>query len=310
MGGAAGSDASGCFQAATAGDDGSDNLGGTAGDAGFSETDDARGGGGGGGGFYGGGGGGGSCIGGDAGAGGGGSSMGPAGTVFNNGVRSGGDLPADGLVTITYNQVLTPTDGATHNATEGAAMNNATLGTFTDSNTSTLASDFTATVCWNDQGTPPPNNDCGPATISGGNGSFTVTGSHTFAEEGTYTAVTSVSGTDGSVTLHMPVTVADAALTATGVKATMNSGKTQTKVVANFKDADPGGTTSDYSATINWGDGTPTVGGLIAPNGMGGWSVSGSHKYAKPGNGYSVTVSIQDNGGAHTSTVSVIKVNK
>ena len=225
--------------------------------------------------------------------------------TVNDGIRAG-----DGLITITYSVVLTPTDGVNHHATEGAAMNNATLGTFTDSNTSAVASDFTATVCWNDGGTPPPNNDCGSATVSGSNGSFTVTGSHTFPEEGSYTASTSVTGADGSVTLHMPVNVADAALSATGVKASMSSGKSQTKVVANFKDADPAGTTSDFSATINWGDGTATTGGLIKPNGLGGWSVTGSHKYAKPGNGYSVTVTIHDSGGAQTSTVSVIKVNK
>jgi hypothetical protein len=240
--------------------------------------------------------------------GGGGSNLVGAGTA-TDGVRAG-----NCLITITYTVGLQGHDGSTHNAVEGTAMNNATLGTFTDPNTSAAASDFTATVCWNDGGTPPPNNDCGPATVSGSNGSFTVTGSHTFAEEGSstpsYIPSTSVTGADGSVTLNMPVNVTDAALSATGVKASMSAGKSQTKVVANFKDADPGGTTSDYSATINWGDLTSTTGGLIAPNGSGGWSVTGAHKYAKPGNGYSVTVTITDSGGAHTSTVSVIKVNK
>jgi large repetitive protein len=129
-------------------------------------------------------------------------------------------------------------------------------------------------------------------------------------EEGSYTAVTTVTGNDGTTTLHMPALVTDAALSATGVKASMSAGKSQTKVVANFKDADPAGTTSDYSATINWGDGTPTVAGLIAPNGMGGWSVTGSHKYAKLVAGYSVAVTIHDSGGAQASTTSVIKVNK
>jgi Glycine rich protein len=305
-----------CFEGTQGpGSDGATGGGdGGAGGSGASTTSDGivagDGAGGGGGGYYGGGGGAGACpfaIG--AGAGGGGSSYGAAGTTFTNATRSG-----NGLVTISFTTppppVLTPTDGSTHNATEGAAMNNATLGTFTDSNTAAVASDFTATVCWNDAGTPPPNNDCGSATVSGSNGSFTVTGSHTFPEEGSYTAATSVTGADGSVTLHMAASVTDAALSATGVKASMSSGKSQTKVVANFKDADPAGTTSDYSAMINWGDGTSTVGGLIAPNGMGGWSVTGSHKYAKPGAGYSVAVTIHDNGGAQTSTVSVIKVNK
>jgi hypothetical protein len=78
-------------------------------------------------------------------------------------------------------------------------------------------------------------------------------------------------------------------------------------VVANFTDADPAGTTSDYMVTINWGDGTPTSSGLIAPNGTGGWSVTGSHKYAKPSNGYSMTVTINDDGGAQKSTTSVLK---
>lgn len=230
--------------------------------------------------------------------------LGTSAVTVTDGVRSG-----DGLITVTYS-ALQGNDGVTQHAVEGAAMNNATLGTFTDSNTSMVAGDFTATTCWNDSGTPPPNNDCATTTVSGSNGSFTVSGSHTFPEEGSFTAVTSVGGADGSVTLHMPAVVTDAALSATGVKATMNAGKSQTKLVANFKDADPAGTTSDYSATINWGDGTSTTGGLIAPNGTGGWSVTGSHKYAKPGNGYSVSVTIHDSGGAQASTVSVIKVNK
>jgi hypothetical protein len=43
---------------------------------------------------------------------------------------------------------------------------------------------------------------------------------------------------------------------------------------------------------------------------MGGWSVTGSHKYAKPGAGYSVAVTIHDSGGAQASTTSVIKVKQ
>ena len=150
-------------------------------------------------------------------------------------------------MTISYivAAVLTPTNGSTQHATEGAAMNNATLGMLTDSNTSAQASDFTATTCWNDAGTPPRNNDCTTTTVSGSNGSFSVSGSHAFPEEGSYGAVTTVSGSDGSATINTPVTVADANLSATGIKVTFKAGKAFTKQVANFKDVDPAGTTSD-----------------------------------------------------------------
>jgi len=229
---------------------------------------------------------------------------------FVNGGNDGWAVGDGGtIVAFAAAPVLTPTDGATQHATEGAAMNNAILGTFTDSNTAAAASDFAATTCWNDTGTPPPNNDCTTTTVSGSNGSFTVIGSHTFPEEGSYTAVTSISGADGDTSVNTPVTVADATLNATGTKVTFKTGKAFTKQVANFTDHDPAGTTSDYSATINWGDGTPSSGGLIAPNGMGGWSVTGSHKYARPSNGYSVHITINDGGGASTTTTSVIKAN-
>src|SRR2546427_2384869 len=53
-------------------------------------------------------------------------------------------------------------------------------------------------------------------------------------------------------------------------------------VVASFTDSgNPSGTTedaSDYSATINWGDGSSGPGTIIN-NGDGTWSVTGSHSY-------------------------------
>jgi hypothetical protein len=67
-------------------------------------------------------------------------------------------------------------------------------------------------------------------------------------------------------------------------------------VVATFTDADPGGTVSDYSAPIAWGDDS-TAAGTIAANGQGGFTVSGSTTYANPGP-YTVYVTIYDAGGA------------
>jgi hypothetical protein len=61
------------------------------------------------------------------------------------------------------------------------------------------------------------------------------------------------------------------------------------------------GTLSDFSATINLGDGTPlTSGAVTGPNG-GPYAVSGSHTYATTGN-FTITTTITDVGGSTATT--------
>ncbi|TMM08974.1 MAG: hypothetical protein E6G00_11585 [Actinobacteria bacterium] len=144
------------------------------------------------------------------------------------------------------------------------------------------------------------------ATINWGDGtssageadtSFGIKGTHTYLEEGTY---------DGSVTyqddctangsLTFTATVADATLNASGRDVHATAGQSFTGVVAHFTDADPNGTASDYSAQINWGDGT-TSAGTISPAMGGGFDVSGTQTYSSPGQ-KAVQVTIQDLGGS------------
>jgi hypothetical protein len=66
--------------------------------------------------------------------------------------------------------------------------------------------------------------------------------------------------------------------------------------VATFGDLDPGGKVRDYSATIDWGDGS-TSAGAVAPGAGGQSVVSGTHTYSQPGT-YPVRVAIGDLGGA------------
>ncbi len=54
-------------------------------------------------------------------------------------------------------------------------------------------------------------------------------------------------------------------------------------VVATFTESDAGVTASDFVASINWGDGTPTSGGTIAANGTISFDIQGGHTYAQPG---------------------------
>ena len=54
----------------------------------------------------------------------------------------------------------------------------------------------------------------------------------------------------------------------------------------------PDDTAADYTATVNWGDGTTTA-GTITANTSGGFDVAGAHTYAEEGYSF-VTLTISD----------------
>lgn len=132
---------------------------------------------------------------------------------------------------------------------------------------------------------------------------FIMGGSHAYAEEGSYTTSLSVSDFwAGVASASGSSSVADAPLTATGTTLNGTVGTAVSGVVAHFTDADPAGTTSDYSATINWGDSTTSPGTIGA-----GFTVSGSHTYTTAGT-RTITVSIFDVGGAHTTATGTANI--
>ncbi len=191
---------------------------------------------------------------------------------------------------------VTPTGAPPLSGVEGAALNSVTVASVTDSEPSATAANFTATIDWGDSTTS-------TGVITGPTGGpFTVTGSHTYEEEGTYT-VTMTLRDQGEAfrTATTSATIADAPLTAQGTNiVTLNpfSG-----TVATFTDADPHGTVSDYTATIAWGDGSSSA-GTVTANGS-SFAVNGSHSYAALGP-YTITVHISDAGGASTSATTNI----
>jgi hypothetical protein len=76
--------------------------------------------------------------------------------------------------------------------------------------------------------------------------------------------------------------------------------------VATVTDGDAQAPQSDLTATVNWGDGTPmTVATLVAQSGS--YSVQGSHVWWHRGR-FTVTVVINDVGGASTSTTDHVSV--
>ena len=120
-------------------------------------------------------------------------------------------------------------------------------------------------------------------------------------EEGTYqiaVAVTNSAGTTPiTATGASTATIADAPLTASPTQPTVSTTEASSFPVpvfgsplfigrvASFTDADPTAPLSDFTATIDWGDGTPSTAGIVSqPGGVNtAFIVSGSHTYADSG---------------------------
>jgi uncharacterized protein (TIGR03118 family) len=215
------------------------------------------------------------------------------------------DSPGTAAATVSY--TLTVADGDVLSATLGSVAPteslalSGNLATFSDTYSGATAGDFSATINWGDGAI-----DTG--TVSGGSAAvgavFTVSGGHTYAEEGTFSvAITLVDDSPGtaSATAAGMLAVADASLTASGITFAATEGITfSNTAVATFTDADPNGTVGDHSATIEWGDGA-TSSGTIAVNPNGGFLVEGTHAYPEGGT-YTATVTISDVGASASAS--------
>jgi hypothetical protein len=153
-----------------------------------------------------------------------------------------------------------------------------------------------ATIDWGD-GTP-----ASAGTVGGGS----VSGSHTYAEEGSYTTTVTVDDLDGTFTFTPTATVSDAPLSAAPASFQVVKQATFTEVVATFADANPAADVAEFIASIDWGDGQATT-GLINAQPGGGFAVEGSHAYKHKGD-YAVTVLIQDAGGSTATAVESVSV--
>jgi hypothetical protein len=215
------------------------------------------------------------------------------------------DRLADGLATATATGTATATIAARTvtgqmvltSATEATALaNTTTVATFTDSVSSDAAGDFTATIDWGDGVTT-------TGTVVGSNGSFTVEGGHTYADEGSDPATVTLTHTadNAQTTASGSVAVAEAdVLAGQGTTFRPKVNQPFTGAVATFSDTDTANVAGDFSGTINWGDGTTTTG--TVSGGSGTFTVSGTHTYAHAGHD-NVTVTLNDDApGTGTAT--------
>ena len=166
---------------------------------------------------------------------------------------------------------------------------NGLVATFSDDNPAATTADFNASIDWGD-GSPPT-----AGTVGTSSPAFFVAGSHTYADEGTFTVTVTINdnppGT-GTATTTDTATVSEGdALSGSPVTFSTSPGSPFTGAVANFSDTLTSATASDFTATINWGDATASAG--TVSGGGGSFQVSGTHTYGGTGT-FSVIVKLSD----------------
>jgi hypothetical protein len=211
----------------------------------------------------------------------------------------GGASVNAGSSAIVADAALTGT-GAALSAVEGSPFSGV-VASFTDADPNAVAGNYSATITWGDG-----HVSAGNVTANSAAG-FNVTGTNTYVAAGNHSVGVVVQDVGGaSVNASSSAVVADAALTGTGAALSAVEGRPLNGVVASFTDADPNAVAGNYSATITWGDGH-VLAGTVTANPAGGFSVTGTNTYAAAGN-YSVSVAIQDSGGASVKASSAAQV--
>jgi hypothetical protein len=233
-----------------------------------------------------------------------------------------GQTVTDGLRVTVQNALPTVEDLPDQVASEGEWIN--LSAGFNDPGT---LDTHTATIEWGDGSAP----DVGvvtetpfgpPGSTAGMDG--TVTGSHVYADNGLYTVTVCVADDDapGSPVCDTHVvTVTNVAPTVqAGLDQVIYEGDTVTLDPATFADPgfdDPvGGTEENFTAAIDWGDGTgePPAGITLAetpgaPGVLTTGTVQATHQYLATPGIYTVTVTVEDDdGGAGSDTLNVIIV--
>jgi uncharacterized repeat protein (TIGR01451 family) len=217
-------------------------------------------------------------------------------TVMDSVVVSDPSVSATGGITIQT------TEGTASG--EGTSISNAAVATFTDSAGPEAIANYSASIDWGDGTTSPGSIAFDPVMSV-----FTVLGSHSYVEEGTYTIATLISHElTGQVQVTSTAVVSDVSVAAVGgfsFAATEGIASTA-QTVATFQDPAGAEVLGDYNATIAWGDGTTSTAGQISLAG-GVFTVAGSHLYTDEGQ-FTITVTIHHDMAADRTITSTATV--
>jgi parallel beta-helix repeat protein len=206
-------------------------------------------------------------------------------------VQDEGGFQASSSTAVTIKDVPIVATGKTGIPFVAGQLLSRVVASFSDPDPSGFAGQYTASINWGDGATT------AGAVASNGPG-FDVTGSHSYPKAGNYTLYIVVQDTiSGAVApLGSTVVVADPPLSAQGrvfaVTGGAGSGSKNLNnvTVATFSDPDPHKDPTLYTATIDWGDGSPITSGTISGNNS--FNVNGTHSYAAFADAKIITVVI------------------
>jgi hypothetical protein len=197
-------------------------------------------------------------------------------------------------ISVAVELAVSNATGVPVTTTEGTLFSGA-IATFRDAAAGATASEYSATIDWGDSSTS-------TGTVSGSASPFTVSGSHTYSDEGTFTVTVTINDIDNSLNtakVNTTATVADGALNS-ACTVPPNTLQSFNGSTATFVDQNPLGTIGNFSATINWGDSTTSTGSITGAGGTSPYTVKGSHTYASTGF-FDVFTKIVDDGGNTTT---------
>jgi hypothetical protein len=223
--------------------------------------------------------------------------------------------------------------GLTVTGVEGNAIPATVIAVFADSNTGSDATTYTTNggsvvVKWGDGSTPQTLGTANLAIVTntGVSNLVSVAASHTYAEAGTYSiqVILTSNGSNGTDS-PFATTVSAAASTAviadadlSSVSATVLTNVAGTPItplttLVQFADANPTAPevsiATEYSALIDWGDGSPmSLGVVTQPGGVGTtFQVGGNHTYTNAGS-YTIRVLVTDDDGELVNLTNTVTV--
>jgi hypothetical protein len=197
--------------------------------------------------------------------------------------------------TVNVNGLAAGTTPTAPTATAGTAIVSAPLVTFTDAPTPLAATAYSATIDWGD------GTGLSGGTIALASGVFTVSGTHNYADAGVYPVRVVIVGDGQQLTLTTSTTVGSPDFSTVPEQTALAGTPTGMIGLGDFTGTAP----QNYTATVDWGDGSPPSALFFIPGGGPTLTyeiASTGHTYAQGGN-YAVSVPIRDAQGVLVTTL-------
>ena len=196
------------------------------------------------------------------------------------------------------------------------------LGTLADFEGTVAGRTYSATVDWGD-GSAPTAATVDPMgwldVWSTGPATFSIDGTHAYAQAGDYTVKIDVADNQGdsaetTTTVQASAPASGLILSADYVGSAAAGGPIPAAPLASISNLAAGASASDFTATVDWGDGSPpTAGTVVADASIPGqpgsqFAVSGGHTYATPGL-YSLTITVKGPDGSTSEVTTIVSVS-